>query len=168
MASISKPLTCSGAVAFASLTRFFRSCSKNSVAPTPASAMRRADSSSSYRASSICVPVKTWAMLEPVLRRPWRSLSNHDWRSGLACVAVTAGEGASVAVDATGVDAGAVGAGRTGAGGTTDVCVVACAGADAGALTAGAAGASLAAGDDSVADWPQPSFFLMKLNIPAL
>ena len=42
------------------------------MAGTPASAISSADSSSSYSASSMRVPVKTWAMPVPVLRRPWR------------------------------------------------------------------------------------------------
>ena len=53
MALISRFLTCSGAVALASFDALFRSSSSHSVAATPASAISKADSNSSYSASSI-------------------------------------------------------------------------------------------------------------------
>ena len=47
MASASRPLTAAGSVVFWSLTRFFRSASRCSVALTPVSAISKAVSSSS-------------------------------------------------------------------------------------------------------------------------
>ena len=99
MASIKRVLTAAGSVVLFALTRVLRSCNKCSVAFTPVSANSKAVSSSSYKASSICVPVKTDAILPPVLRNPALSLLSHDWRGpsdgsgltaalkGAACVA---------------------------------------------------------------------------------
>ena len=104
MASASSPFTAAGSVALASFTRRFRSASKWAVAPTPASAISSADSRSSYSASSMRVPVKTVAMLLPVLRRPCLRRSNQPAR------AASAGTGA-------GASAGAAGAAATGVAG---------------------------------------------------
>ena len=125
-ASASSALTAAGSVALASLTRRLRSASRCCVARTPVSAISSASSSSSYSASSILVPVKTVAMLPPVLRRPVRRRSIQPWRapaaSGLgagsgvpggrsgAGVAAAAGAGAAV----VGASAGGGGVGTAG------------------------------------------------------
>ena len=115
MASISSAFTAAGSVALVSLTRRFRSASRASVAGSPASASSSADSSSSYNASSTWVPVKTCAMLEPVLRRPARRRSSQPARGA----GPTGGAGSGVvktgAASATG--AGAAGTGDGAAGG---------------------------------------------------
>ena len=62
---------------------FLRSASVNNwVAATPASAISKAPSRSSYKASSIWLPPNTPEMLLAVLPRPALSLSSHFWRSG--------------------------------------------------------------------------------------
>ena len=88
MASASSAFTAAGSVALASLTRRFRSSSRHCVAGTPVSAISSADSRSSYSASSMRVPVKTWAMLAPVLRRPCARRSSQPLRGSAAGAAV--------------------------------------------------------------------------------
>src|SRR6185369_2221434 len=86
-------LTCTGRVAPLAWTRRLTSSSRYWVAFTPVSAISSALSSSSYRWSSICAPVKTREMLDPVLRSPALSFSSQRWRSG----AIGAGTGISIA-----------------------------------------------------------------------
>ena len=81
-ASARSALTAAGSVVLLSLTRRLRSTSKYSVAATPASLISKADSSSSYSASSIWVPVNTVAIELPVLRKPFFSLLSQPWRAG--------------------------------------------------------------------------------------
>ena len=171
MASISNPLTASGVAALLSLTRRLRSSSKCCVAATPASAISRAASSSSYRSSSIRVPVNTCAMDEPVLRRPVRRRSIQERRSGLAWGWTTAMSlDVGALAGATAWLASEAGAGCAAAGG----CGEAATGFDgAGALLGSVAGRGVAAGGASglsagASLLPQPSFFLMKLNMPRL
>jgi len=87
-------------VVWLSLTRRLRSCNKWAVALTPVSASNKAVSNSSYSASSICVPVNTVAMLEPVLRSPALSLSSQPCRVASACGGTQAAEAAAEAVPA--------------------------------------------------------------------
>jgi hypothetical protein len=69
------------------------------VAATPASAISSAASRSSYSASSMRVPVKTCAMPEPVLRRPWRRRSNQRPRGGASGTGASTGAGAAEGTD---------------------------------------------------------------------
>ena len=100
-----------GSVVLLSLTRRFRSSSKNCVAAVPVSAIKSAASRSSYSASSICVPVKTDAMLLPVLRKPALSLSSQALRGGSVATATAAAAGTADAAATTGDASGDVAGG---------------------------------------------------------
>jgi hypothetical protein len=114
---------------------------------TPVSAISNAVSRSSYKASSICVPVKTVAMLAPVLRKPVLSLSIQELRAGAG-----AGEAAGGCPGAGGNGSGAASGGITSAGTGAGAGIKAgMASVSGGVLTTGWAGAG--------------GFFLKKLNI---
>jgi hypothetical protein len=85
----------------AAFTRCFRSFNRCSVARTPVSAISSADSSSSYRSSSMRAPVNTCAMPLPVrarpLRRRWNQASRGASTAGATKgAAATAGGGVTV------------------------------------------------------------------------
>jgi len=106
-------------------------------------------------------------MLEPVLRRPLRSLSIHERRSVVGALSEDAAAGGASA----GACAGAVATFRAGA------AAAAAASGKAGAVAVGASKTGEAGvpvwgtsgevswADDSAGVEPHPSFFLMKLNM---
>jgi hypothetical protein len=107
-------------------------------------------------------------MLEPVLRRPLRSLSIHERRSVVGALSEDAAAGGASA----GACAGAVATFRAGA---ADAAAAAAGNAGAvavGASKTGGAGVpvwgtsgEVSWADDSAGVEPHPSFFLMKLNM---
>src|SRR2546427_426011 len=187
-ASASSALTAAGSVALASLTRRRRSASRCSVALTPVSAISRASSSSSYSASLICVPVKTVAMLLPVLRRPVLRRCIQFWRLAPSASGLAVGSGAAMKSAGAMVDAGAAaGAGGVSGGAASPLPppkglrhqalpvsaagAAGAAGGRAGGLSCGgvagmpafSGAALLSAGEISAAEGV--GFFLKKLNI---